>query len=77
MIAAGTNVLLLHLDGSLPNLALMRAAAFWRERGAYVELRRIKTAAGMQRRLGEPNWEHVLPLFPDEPASPAPGSDAK
>lgn len=42
-------VLLWHLDGKLPNLALMRLAAHHRERGDTVELRRVSN--------GEIPWE--------------------
>lgn len=52
-------ILLLHLDGSLPNIALMRIAATHRAAGDYVELRRVKSAAGLQPRLGDPSWDRV------------------
>lgn len=44
------NVLLLHLDGKLPNLALMRIAAHHRVRGDQVELRVVKNTAQLARR---------------------------
>ncbi|NJK31302.1 MAG: radical SAM protein [Deltaproteobacteria bacterium] len=45
------NVLLLQLDGSLPNIALMRLAAHHRERGDRVELRRAGNEAAVERQL--------------------------
>lgn len=53
------NVLLLHLDGSLPNLALMRIAAVHRAAGDRVELRRVKSALGLEPHLGDPTWDMV------------------
>lgn len=53
------NVLLLHLDGSLPNLALMRIAAHHRALGHRVELRRARRSAGVQPLLGDPPWDRV------------------
>lgn len=53
------NVLLLHLDGSLPNLALMRIHAHHRAAGDQVELRVVKRAAGLEPRLGDPSWDLV------------------
>lgn len=53
------NVLLLHLDGSLPNLALMRISAHHRALGDRVELRRIKGAGALQPRLDDPRWDRV------------------
>lgn len=41
-------VLLWHLDGKLPNLALMRIAAHHRERGDQVELRLTELLAAIQ-----------------------------
>lgn len=60
-------VLLWHLDGKLPNLALMRIAAHHRERGDHVELRRVSNgsflhASGwleIEPRLGDPAWDRV------------------
>jgi len=54
------NVLLLHLDGKLPNLALMRIAAHHRALGDQVELRRADEVAGLQPRLGDPAWDRVF-----------------
>jgi hypothetical protein len=44
-------VLLLQLDGSLPNLALVRLAAHHRARGDAVELRQARTAQAVERGL--------------------------
>ncbi len=46
-------VLLLHLDGKLPNVALMRIAAHHREQGDHVELRRAPTMASVEPELGD------------------------
>ena len=50
-------VLLLHLDGKLPNLALMRLAAHHRDRGDDVELARADNDSALEAAL-EPD------LFP-------------
>ncbi len=47
------NVLLLHLDGKLPNLALMRLAAHHRALGDAVTLRRAPTTAAVEPELGD------------------------
>jgi hypothetical protein len=52
------SVLLLQLDGKLPNVALMRIAAHHRARGDHVELRRAGNAAAVSRRLGD-DFDHV------------------
>jgi hypothetical protein len=60
-------VLLWHLDGKLPNLALMRIAAHHRERGHEVELRRASNGAALdaaawreiEPRFGDPHWDRV------------------
>lgn len=46
-------VLLLQLDGKLPNVALMRIAAHHRELGDAVELRKAGNASAIQPELGE------------------------
>jgi hypothetical protein len=46
-------VLLLHLDGKLPNLALMRIAAHHRERGDDVVLRHAPTVAAVEPEIGD------------------------
>ena len=46
-------VLLLQLDGKLPNLALMRLAAHHRGRGDYVELRHAADECGIEPRFGD------------------------
>jgi hypothetical protein len=51
---------LLQLDGKLPNLALLRAAAFYRERGDHVVLRRAANKASIAPRFGDPQWDVVL-----------------
>ncbi len=64
------NVLLLHLDGKLPNLALMKLAACHRQLGDHVELRRIavscsepktlkKAIRNVEPRFGDPAWDRV------------------
>lgn len=52
-------VLLLHLDGKLPNLALMRIAHHHRALGHEVTLRRAGNATALQPRFDDPKWEHV------------------
>ena len=52
-------VLLLQLDGKLPNLALMRLAAYHRDRGDEVTLRRAANVRAVQRQLGEPEWDRI------------------
>ena len=52
-------ILLLQLDGKLPNLALMRIAAHHRERGDEVTLRRAANIQAVQRRLGDPVADRV------------------
>lgn len=51
--------LLLHLDGKLPNLALMRLARWHRERGDEVVLRRAGNAAAVEPRLDDPAWDRI------------------
>src|SRR4051812_23643188 len=46
-------VLLLQLDGSMPNLALMRLAGHHHARGDEVTLRRAPTRAAVERQLGD------------------------
>lgn len=43
------NVLLIQLDGKLPNIALMRLAAHHRDLGDNVELRKVGNAAALER----------------------------
>jgi hypothetical protein len=52
-------VLLLQLDGKLPNLALMRLAAYHRAQGHEVVLRRTANERSAQPHLGDPEWDHV------------------
>jgi len=52
------NVLLLQLDGKLPNLALMRIAAHHRAQGDHVEVRRISNPRGIERGLWD-NFDRV------------------
>lgn len=52
-------VLLLHLDGKLPNLALMRIAAHHRALGDQVELRHAGNPAALEPRFGDPRWDAV------------------
>lgn len=53
------NVLVFQFDGPLPNIAAMRIVAHHRALGHHVELRRVKTPAGVQPRLGDPVWDRV------------------
>jgi hypothetical protein len=60
-------VLIWHLDGKLPNLALMRIAAHHRERGDAVELRRVSKPTALDRtafrevepQIADPTWDRV------------------
>lgn len=52
-------VLLLHLDGALPNFALMRLAAHHRAAGDLVELRRADNGGSLHPRMGDPAWDRV------------------
>lgn len=52
-------ILLLHLDGKLPNLALMRIAHHHRALGNEVVLRRAGNAGALQPRFDDPPWEAV------------------
>lgn len=60
-------VLLWHLDGRLPNLALMRLAAYHRSRGDVVELRRVRNPTALDEsafrevepRFDDPRWDRV------------------
>ncbi len=52
------NVLLLQLDGKLPNVALMRVAAHHRARGDAVTLRKAGTGGAIGRQLGD-DFERV------------------
>ncbi len=64
------HVLLLHMDGKVPNLALMKLAAFHRAQGDRVELRRIsvtwwdddslaKAMENLEPYFGDPAWDLV------------------
>lgn len=53
-------VLIVHVDGKLPNLANMRIAAHHRELGHDVELRHVKSLSQLERRFGDPEaWDRV------------------
>lgn len=54
------NVLLLQLDGKMPNLALMRLAHWCRSLGHTVTLRRAANLQALQPRLDDPQWGEVL-----------------
>lgn len=64
---AVVRVLLWHLDGRLPNLALMRIAAHHRALGDIVELRRVTNLTELkpsafrevEPRFGDPRWDRV------------------
>jgi hypothetical protein len=64
-------VLLLHLDGKVPNIALMRIAAHHRERGDEVTLRRADNPRLLEPRLDDPAWEHVYGSLIFERTRPA------
>ena len=53
-------VLLLQLDGKLPNLALMRIAQHHRAQGDVVQLRQTGNAAAIQPRLGDEPFDAVF-----------------
>jgi hypothetical protein len=63
-------VLLLHLDGKLPNLALMRLARHHRDRGDQVELRHTGNVQAVEPRLGDPAWGRVYASLIDERTRP-------
>jgi hypothetical protein len=52
-------VLLLQLDGKLPNIALMRLAAHHRDRGDDVVLRRAGNVDAVEPHLTDPAWDRV------------------
>jgi hypothetical protein len=52
-------VLLLQLDGKLPNLALMRLHAHHLDLGHHVELRQAGNLGSLQPRLGDEHWDRV------------------
>jgi hypothetical protein len=52
-------VLLLHLDGKLPNLALMRLSAHHKGLGDEVSLRRADNLRAVEPRLDDPTWDRV------------------
>lgn len=54
------NVLLLQLDGKLPNLALMRLAAHYRRQGDDVTLRQAANHRSLQPRFSDPAWDAVF-----------------
>lgn len=54
-----SNILLLQLDGKLPNIALMRLAAHHLDRGNVVELRQTGNASAVEPRLDDPRWDAV------------------
>src|SRR5690349_18635728 len=57
---SSVNVLLLHLDGKLPNLALMRLSAWHKAQGDAVEFRRVDNAQLIGPRLEDPaRWDRV------------------
>ena len=52
-------ILLLQLDGKLPNLALMRLAAHHRLQNDHVVLRRSGNLSAVEPHLGDPVWDQV------------------
>jgi hypothetical protein len=54
-----TRVLLLQMDGKIPNLALMRLAAHHRALGHVVTLRHAANERSVQPRLDDPQWDAV------------------
>ncbi len=57
--ASSRNVLLLQLDGKLPNLALMRLASHHRAKGDAVTLRMACNSRSVQPRFDDPAWDQV------------------
>jgi hypothetical protein len=53
------SVLLLQLDGKLPNVALMRLAAHFRDLGESVTLRQTGNARAIEPRFDDPAWSAV------------------
>lgn len=53
------NVLLLHLDGKLPNLALMRLSAWHKSKGDHVVLRRADNPRLIEPRFEDVEWDCV------------------
>ncbi|HJR01790.1 MAG TPA: hypothetical protein VKA83_09170 [Methylomirabilota bacterium] len=65
-------VLLLHLDGKLPNLALMRLSAWHKGRGDVVEFRRADNPRLVAPQLGDPAaWDRVYGSLIFERTRPA------
>lgn len=54
------NVLAFHIDGKLPLLSLMRAAAHYRANGDYFELRKAGNVQAVEPRLGDREWDLVI-----------------
>lgn len=54
------NVLAFHLDGKLPNIALMRAAAHYRARGDSFELRKAGNVQAIEPHLDDPRRDLVI-----------------
>lgn len=53
------NVLLLHLDGKMQSLPLMKLAAWHRAAGNRVELRHAGNMTALEPELGDPDWDLV------------------
>jgi hypothetical protein len=53
------NVLLLRFDGKMPNLALMKLAAWHRAAGDRVVLRNAGNMKSLEPELGDPGWGRV------------------
>lgn len=53
------NVLLLQLDGKVPNIALMRLAFHHRQAGDYVELLQTGNQRSLEKYLRNPKWDKV------------------
>lgn len=53
------NVLVLQLDGKVPNIACMRIAAHHRERGDHVVVRHVGNARAVARRFDDPEWDRT------------------
>ena len=65
-------ILLLHLDGKLPNLALMRLSAWHKAKGDAVEFRRMDNPRLIAPRLGDPaQWDRVYGSLIFERTRPA------
>lgn len=63
-------MLLLQLDGKIPNLALMRVARHWNERGASVELRQVRHINGVHDGMFDKHADKVYASLIFEKSKP-------